>query len=485
MLHNIDYSAIIGTMRFWKYFAFILILSVFFLLRLFAIDKTIVLFGDSARDLLELYEWEQTRLPPLLGPHTSALSFNQSAWYFYWLMPFYLLSAHSLYTANIAVLAYYLLWLGVGIFSLQKGWLTLTDLTAVVIAITFHPELINQLRNVWNPSFVLPLTLAVSLIVTRVKWKNISTKTLAGIAFCLVMAVGLSYSIVPFALVVIGYSIIQIWQHSTSKTQSIFKLLLFFVMSVVLVNIGTIGYELKYQFLLTKNLGNQQILQISTDQLDKWQQLTTVVMQNHWLWLILILCLSFSFLLLKNNSKQTRQLEKSVTLLFFTLGITLLFPFAVHEHYIFGILALLIVVIIAMPIILQLALLLSFSLVVIGWLFSSNLFATNSPTTAEKRSCLERVCAQNLAPIYLVANTPSHDHQALEYSYLAKTTGCDAFAVTEIATQQPKTMAVFNQNANFELSKTDFYELNRFANAQFKKTMHCSTELSVSLFSFY
>ncbi|HNS65529.1 MAG TPA: hypothetical protein PKJ26_03470, partial [Candidatus Woesebacteria bacterium] len=61
---------------------------------------------------------------------------------------------------------------------------------------------------------------------------------------------------------------------------------------------------------------------------------------------------------------------------------------------------------------------------------------------------------------------------------------CDAFAVTEISTQQPKTMAVFNQGADFELGKTDFYELNRFANLEYRKTIQCAEKLSVSIFSF-
>jgi len=464
--------------------AFGVVIGIFLFFRLFNLQQTFVLFGDSARDLLELHEWEQTKLPPLLGPHTSALSFNQSAWYFYWLMPFYLLSAQSIYTANIAVLAYYFLWFGLALYSIKKGWLTVTELVVMSVIITIHPELIKQLRQVWNPSFVLPLALAIGLLLTKIKWPTITTKSMLFMIFCLALAVGLSYSIVPFALAVIVYVVYQLWKQHPQKKRKILTLALLLGVSTVAVNLGTLVFELKYQFLLTKNLGNQQVLQVSTDQAEKWLQLIDAVFQNQWVWLIFIVCLSFSFLLLKNDSIKTTQLEKSLSLFFLTLGTTLLFPFAVHGHYIFGILALLIVVIIMMPIVLQLIMVVSFGVVVVSWLLTSNLFATNSPTTAEKRSCLQRVCEQNELPIYVVGNSASHDHQALEYSYLAKSIGCDAFAVTEIATQQPKTMAVFNQDADFQLGKTDFYELNRFTNTEYRKTIQCAEKLSVSIFSF-
>jgi hypothetical protein len=464
--------------------AFGVVIGILIFFRLFNLQQTFVLFGDSARDLLELHEWEQTKLPPLLGPHTSALSFNQSAWYFYWLMPFYLLSAQSIYTANIAVLAYYFLWFGLGLYSIKKGWFTVTEVLVITILITIHPELIKQLRQVWNPSFVLPLTLAIGLLLTKIHWPTITKKSLLLVTFCLALAVGLSYSIVPFALVVCVYVTYQLWKQHPQKKRQLSLFVIFLLLSTFMVNLGTIAFELRYQFLLTKNLGNQQVLQVSTDQAEKWQQLILAVFQNHWIWLIFIVCLSFSLLLLKNNKIQTTQLEKSLSLLFLTMGTTLLFPFAVHGHYIFGILALLIVVIVMMPILLQLIMVVSFGVVVVSWLLTSNLFATNSPTTAEKRSCLQRVCEQNSTPIYVVGNSGSHDHQALEYSYLAKSIDCDAFAVTEISTQQPKTMAVFNQGADFELGKTDFYELNRFANLEYRKTIQCAEKLSVSIFSF-
>ncbi len=471
-------------MKRWQVLLLAMWLILFVVLRVFAIDKTAVLFGDSARDLLELHEWEQTKLPPLLGPHTSALSFNQSAWYFYWLMPFYLLSAHSIYTTNIAVLVYFILWFGLGLYSVRKGWLSFTEVLAMVVVVTIHPELIKQLRQVWNPSFVLPLALAIGLLLTKVNWQTITTKSLLFVAFCLALAVGLSYSIVPFALVVFIYVVYQLWKQHSKKKRMLSLFAVFLLLSTFIVNLGTLVFELRYEFLLTKNLSNQQVLQVSTDQAEKWQQLTVAVFQNQWVWLIFIVSLSFSFLLLQNNSKKTMQLEQSLTLLFLTMGSTLLFPFAVHGHYIFGILALVLVVIIAMPIVLQIVMLLTLGTALIFWLLSSNLFMVASPTTAEKNSCLQWVCEQNDAPIYVVGNTASHDHQALEYSYLAKSIGCNAFAVTEITTQQPKTMAVFNQDVNFELGKTDFYELNRFSDKEFQKTIVCTPKLSVSLFSY-
>lgn len=455
----------------------------FCLLRIYHLPQTQVFFGDSARDLLELHEWQNTLLPPLLGPHTSVLSFNQSAWYFYWLMPFFVLTQGSLFTANVAVLAYFALWFVLSIRYRSQVSLSLFSLATGWALLTFHPEVVTQMRTVWNPTFILLPLLALYLLLND--WLTpLTPRRLMSIAFLLSLSVGLSYSVAPYALVVTVLSIVRILRQSEK-----FKLLGAFVISLLVSNlaihIGTLAFELRSEFLLTKNLGNQQILQVSTNQYQKWLELNQHLHVSPLLWLALVAAVLVSFVIYRRG--QARLLQRllvSVSLLLLTTGMTLAAPFSIHSHYIFAILAGIIVSVISMPRKVQLAVVTVFASVWIWQLSHSGLFTPASPTMAQKLECLQQVCSVAPVPIYVVGNTPSHDHQALEYSYLAKTSNCDAFSVTEAAGKQPKTMALFNQDAEYTPGKTDFYELNVFADAKLGQTIICSNSLSVTLFQY-
>ena len=70
--------------------------------RFYKIETSFNFISDIGRDFLALWQWKQTGKPPLLGPQTSALPFNQSAIYYYFLMPFYLISGQSIFSTLIA-----------------------------------------------------------------------------------------------------------------------------------------------------------------------------------------------------------------------------------------------------------------------------------------------------------------------------------------------------------------------------------------------
>ena len=242
--------------------SFIVLTGIFLWSRIYRLPQTFDLFGDSARDLLELEEWRTTKLPPLLGPHTSAISFNQSAWYFYYLFPFYLVSGQTLYTTQIAVIFWYLAWLAIGFRWGETYGLTKPRLLILWFVIVFQPLLISQTRTVWNPSLILPLLIAALLI--QLKWwkRKASNKELALWSILTMLSVGFSYSVIPTVFLMI---LMALWSVKNKSGW----LVGFLAASLVLVNIGTIGYELKYHFLLTKNLPNQQVLQTSSNYLDK------------------------------------------------------------------------------------------------------------------------------------------------------------------------------------------------------------------------
>jgi hypothetical protein len=233
--------------------------------RIYQLPETFDLFGDSARDLLELEEWRVTGKPPLLGPHTSAISFNQSAWYFYYLYPFYLLSGQSLYTTQIAIIFWYLAWLGVGYKWGERYGLTKDRLILLWAIIAFHPLLIDQTRTVWNPSLILPLLIAALLVQLFWIRHEATLKEIGVWASLLVFAVGCSYSVIPAAGLMALLGIIAVKKRVWMAAM--------LIIAVLIVNIGTIGYEIKYGFLLTKNLPNQQVLQTSVDYAEKLQLL--------------------------------------------------------------------------------------------------------------------------------------------------------------------------------------------------------------------
>jgi len=136
------------------FFWVILIVSVvlFVFLRLYKIKSSFLFFNDPGRDLLALYRWQETSKPPLLGPRTSVLPFNQSALYFYLLYPLFLLTNHSLFSTIYTVIIFYLIFLLAGIFFLKKRSRLLEILVIVWFLIAIHPQFILQHRHVWNPS---------------------------------------------------------------------------------------------------------------------------------------------------------------------------------------------------------------------------------------------------------------------------------------------------------------------------------------------
>ncbi|MFA5026122.1 MAG: hypothetical protein WC503_06465, partial [Candidatus Shapirobacteria bacterium] len=107
-----------------------------------------------------LSQWQNTGKPPLLGPQTSALAFNQSAIYFYILYPGYLISHGNPVSALYTLGFVYIFTLLLGLYLLRKD----KNLTKVLLVsfslISIHPQYINQFRFVWNPSFVTPFIIS-------------------------------------------------------------------------------------------------------------------------------------------------------------------------------------------------------------------------------------------------------------------------------------------------------------------------------------
>jgi hypothetical protein len=173
------------------------------------------------------------------------------------------------------------------------------------------------------------------------------------------------------------------------------------------------------------------------------------------------------------------ELKSLLVLMVGSVLIMLLGPFTVHEHYIYGLLAILLVMLVYLPYKIVLP------IVFLATLFWVNRleFKTASIQTTDRIACVSAICQQFSQPVYVVTNSGSHDHQGLGYAYLAQQMGCNMYAVTQWTDQEPKTMAVMNENTSFDFSGTDFYEINRFGDREFVRQVDCGINLSASIFS--
>ena len=150
-------------MRFPEKFAVLFLIILFLWLRFFNLSESFRFTGDPGRDMLVLWDWRETGKPPLLGPQTSALPINQSAIYFYFLYPAFLISNGNPLSANVTVAVFWIIMFVAILWALRNR----AELQRVALVVLFlsaiHPLFVEQTRMVWNPSFLPPL-LATSLI---------------------------------------------------------------------------------------------------------------------------------------------------------------------------------------------------------------------------------------------------------------------------------------------------------------------------------
>jgi hypothetical protein len=229
--------------QFWKWLVFGLTLAVFVFFRVYKIQSSLLFFNDMGRDFIELIDGWQAKKPPLLGPQTSAISFNQSAAYYYLLFPPFILTNLSGFASfDTALLVYvatfiFLFW---RTRRSQQSW----SVILLVWLAAIQPELIRQNRFIWNPTFLLPF-LAISLFAYLDLGINFSKTNVALVTFFSALAVSFSYSAAPLVLAMALLSIF-IW-HKKSL-----QLWWGWIISAFLINLPTLVFELVHGFVLTQ-----------------------------------------------------------------------------------------------------------------------------------------------------------------------------------------------------------------------------------------
>lgn len=425
------------------------------------------------RDLRILWEWEKNGQIPLLGPQTSALPINQSPIYYYFLMPFYLLSNHSPYSALLVNALFYLVCFLIGLY-LTKNNPLLTKATLVIfLFFIFHPQHVLQNRFVWNPSLLPPL-IFLSLIFLLLFLEKSQKKQLFFSCLLISLAVSLHYSVFPLLAI---FLIIIIFQKP-----NFFRLFIFYLtFSLVLFNISVLGQLVKKIVVTGTLFRPDQIYQTDssfslrlTDYLRYVFAIRASPVSIFMVGLIFLFCLCELWF---SSSK----MKKTVVLIFLGTSIfALLSPFNLLAHYIF-------------PITTSLFLLLGFHdwkkefilipLLLINYLRPNQVSGYFQPaprTYQQMDSCFRQFCSQFKEPLFVSVQSDLYPyHYGPEHRYLMAKNGCAVKNIEENP-GSVEYMAVVLDSSSFSAG-TRYYELDLFGKYQQALTLNCQPNFAVLL----
>ncbi|MBU1033806.1 hypothetical protein KKI22_02530 [Patescibacteria group bacterium] len=456
------------------YIAAFALIVLFLFTRFYKIETSLLFFNDIGRDFLTLFKWQETGKPPLLGPQTSALPFNQSAVYFYLLYPFYLITGHSPYASLIAYISFYIISLIAGLYFLRHYPRLEKSLLLVFLLIIVHPQYIIQGRFIWNPSFVTPCILAAfySLIVYLEQQKPQKILLILS-AFTISLATAFSYSAVP---ALIAFAALMLYR----KPKKALEYYLCIVLSLLIINLPTLVFEFRHDFLLSG-------MMLFGDKLDQGKNfisarissLSEFSFATTWPWAMLYLVFLILFFYFSRAKKKNNFFENSFLLFFLTLVLTIFMPVSVHSHYIFGILPLLFLTISFLRLKYIYLSAIFFYIIFIKAALREDYFAPARHSLAELQSCAESFCKQQKEPLY-ISNQSSHHpyHNAMEFQYLMSEAGCK---VKDINTEngQALEMAVVLDDDVYEHGKTSYNELTLFGQSKEKDRFVCSDSLEI------
>jgi len=424
-----------------------------------------------------MYDWKTTGKPPLLGPQTSTLAFNQSAWYFYALFPFYLLFQQSLFSTTYAMVFYSLTCFLFTFIVIQKYAKELISPFFIYFFLSaIHPVLITQQRFVWNPSFVLPaLTLCLfGILIVHKVWK---TWMVWLICFALSFAVSMSYSVAP-ALVGFFLIIFLLWKKKA------FLFLIAFGVGVVFWNVPTLFFELRHRFLLTNTaLTRGAMPQTRIALSSKLQSLGTYLFSTE---TVLdaskglhVLLLALLIVHITSSRQWKKEIKIIALILATTFFATLAAPFDVQPHYIFPMLTLLFGVISFFP--QPMAGLLAV-IATLYWLHPQSVMIYTKPalrTVRQLEQCAKTVCSNETMPLFVSEQAGFHVfHTGPEYRFLFKKYGC-AVQSLETAPLSASRMAIVVDNSVYEHGKTAYNELTIFGPSNVQHTYSCDGNIQV------
>jgi len=447
----------------------VLLVGLFCLLRFVNLETTMFFINDMGRDLLVLLDWQTTGKPPLLGPQTSALPINQSAIYFYMLMPAFLLTGGSpmtLFFTNAFVYCGAFLF---GLWSLRKHPKLQIGLLTFFFLVIMSPQYLVQSRFiVWNPSFVTPF-LGMALVAFYLLTEKFSRNRLIFFAFSLATAISISYSVAP-AFIAINAYLIFFWKKNRIKTLFLEMFALF------VVNLPTVLFEIKHKFVLTSTLLDRGTMPQKANDISfitKFNSLFGYGLElKSWPLVVAVILLAV-IIFWYAKSKKNAELRFFAILLASTITVTFLVPLTIHTHYIFGFTTLLFLCIATLP---KAPKILFLSVITAYYLFDmtkSGLFNHASRTYQQMSSCFATVCKEFKEPMFVSVQANFHPyHNGPEHRYMLKKSGCDVRYIEEPGASA-HLMTVVLDDSSYQHGVTAYNELTMFGKSKEVKRFDC------------
>lgn len=459
--------------KYWLTIVSISLIALFLGLRFGNINNSLFFFNDMGRDLLVLQDWVQTKKPPLLGPQTSALPINQSAIYFYMLMPAFLLSPGPmalLYTNAFVYIAAFV----IGLYLLRSKPKMQTGLLTLFFLVSISPQYVIQSRFVWNPSFITPF-LATGLISFYLLNEKFTKSRLLIFAFSLAIAISLSYSIAP-TFIAIFLFLIFAWRKNRIKT------ILAEIIALFVINLPTVIFELKHKFLLTSMLlsrGAEPQKPEDIAFITKFNSLFGYGISVSGWWLIATVIILGIVILWWSMKKENKELNLFSKILAITIVVTFIVPLTIHSHYIFGFTTLLFLCIGMLPRVPKMIILLVAAVVYLNPSQIQGYFKPAIRTYDQMTQCFSQVCSQVKEPIFVSVQASFHPyHNGPEHRFMMKRAGCDVRYI-EDDPNSAKLMAVVLDDSSFTNGETTYNELTMFGKSKEIKRYNCQPNFGV------
>lgn len=466
-----------------KIVIFFTVASLFVFFRWYTLDSSLLVYNDMGRDYVALLNWSDSGKPPLLGPQTSVISYNQSAWYFYVLFPLFLVTQYWAFSSTLTLTLVALGIYGFLAYFLRNNSAHFFSVSLCMALLAIQPQAVLQNRFIWNPSFI-PYFLLLSLSALLVLSKTYSRRWLAvfwtGIAF----AVGFSYSAVPVSFLLVLYLLFK--QRSKWLT-----ILAYGAVAAGVILLPMVAFEVRHDFALTKLfISGQTTPQTATSFTVKSQLLQQYTLpgvpEPAVVALLMSLVVVIALLIWTKGrrafiAQYSDLLAFSVMLLILVLS-TFLLPVNIEKHYIFPLLVLGIFVISLLP---RKISIVFATILALFWLSPANSLqsATFQPairTVSQVESCYQQFCADYTTPAYVSMESGILQgyHNAPDHQYFLRKAGCRILDI-ETSQDQADRMLVIEDNGTFSPGKTGYRELTLFGPYTLGQEKQCTEVLAI------
>lgn len=453
------------------------LMGIFSFSRLYKIESSLWFFNDIGRDFIELYEWNKTGMPPLLGPQTSAVAYNQSAVYFYLLYPMYLITNHSPLATIYTGVIFYLSMFVFGLWYLRKDKWYQNLLIGSFFFTTIHPQFIVQNRFVWNPTFIGPLLFLSFFAYLKLK-ERFSKLDLVIFTLTIALATSLNFSIAPLTIAFMLLALFDFWPKL-----NFIKIYIGSIFAFLFWNIPTLVFELRHNFFLTKLLfTGEKIRQVSLSFPEKVHDLlyhTFYHLDFKFSLTLAVLLLIFSLITLVKRPQKRFFIGRLMFLLLTTTAITFVAPISIQSHYIFAFLTLLILLIVSLNKWFLLTTVITLSLIWLRPIQISEYFTTPYRTIEDQQSCAQLICQNETGPIFVSNQSRHHPyHNAMEWRYHFLEKGCQ-IKLLDTQINEADRMAVVIDDSEYNHGQTAYNELTQFGTSREIKRYQCQNDLEV------